>query len=446
VVLGNCALDACATAQEKLAGELQQQFDAGKTIAKAELLQQRLQQQQQFDNLGDRLLVLQTEGDGDGWKTIGRQRDDGWKKNWQTEGYGDGWKNNWQTEGYGYGWKITWQTEDDGDGWKNNLQTDGWKNNWQTEGDGDGGGDDGWEDNWQPEHGRDDGGTKNWQPKHGWGQPWSWNFQTQDDDAMTLRQVLQNDTCQPKHGRRGGWKDTWQPKRGRRDDGWKDNWQPKHGWDDGWKDNWQMDDGGGWKDNWQTEDGDGWNTNLQTDGGRLRPTQPAGSPPRHVQQKQQKVRLAPTPKYPAEPSGRPFMKRPPAAKAMPLRPPPAGKLQVLAPAMPKQPPAGVGARNAKTDGDGLEDMIGSVLEDEGLAGEILHELTDTWTRDGGNEPMDDNDDDDGNDDNNYYKTVDGAMKRKRGTKNRAGRKIQLSRMKNLLLSIQREAEQATQTD
>ena len=91
-------------------------------------------------------------------------------------------------------------------------------------------------------------------------------------------------------------------------------------------------------------------------------------------------------------------------------------------------------------------MIGSVLEDEGLAGEILHELGDTWTRNGGNEPLDDNDDDDGNDDNNYYKTVDGAMKRKRGTKNRAGRKIQLSRMKNLLLSIQREAEQATQTD
>ena len=91
-------------------------------------------------------------------------------------------------------------------------------------------------------------------------------------------------------------------------------------------------------------------------------------------------------------------------------------------------------------------MIGSVLKDEGLAGEILHELTDTWTRDGGNEPLDDNDDDDGNDDNNYYKTVDGAMKRKRGTKNRAGRKIQLSRMKNLLLSIQREAEQAARTD
>ena len=127
-------------------------------------------------------------------------------------------------------------------------------------------------------------------------------------------------------------------------------------------------------------------------------------------------------------------------------------LQVLAPAEPKQPPA---TKAASSSSQLDPNMVLSCMEDPKIAEDLLDELGATWTKSGGNmakgqdSDTTDNQSDGGGDNDQEpgeWLQNQGDKKRKRGTKNRGGRKIQLGRMRQLLRTIMSEAGPALPTD
>ena len=95
------------------------------------------------------------------------------------------------------------------------------------------------------------------------------------------------------------------------------------------------------------------------------------------------------------------------------------------------------------------ELVDVCIDDENIQHALLQELTQTWTDAGGNDGdeedegyIDDNDDPHGGDDPDDdddpadNKKAPKKAKRKRGTKNRGGKKVQFKRMMALLRSLQ----------
>jgi hypothetical protein len=159
-------------------------------------------------------------------------------------------------------------------------------------------------------------------------------------------------------------------------------------------------DGGGWATN---NDWSGGDAGRYGYGGKKRPIQPAGPPPAWMYpgHKSHKVRLAPSAKHRSD--------RRPEPKSMP----------------------------SKYDKDTLKSLKSGVHD---FWEDIYSEMSAEWVSDGGNEPPEggdaaDDDDDTGNNDDGDGEAFIPKVKRARGTKHRAGKKIQLKRFQALLDQI-----------